>query len=302
MQSIERYGIITLTLLVVTVLAVLMWDSDDVQANPGDPVQVAAKKDARPGAARRTSAMQDPAGARDSIATVSSRPRALRRDLEAQREGPRVRDLAQGAGGGPPSVAQEPPSSSGPVQLDTGRAADRLDPRRANRRLGQENQALTRPEPRVWVVKAGDTLSEISQEALGTSKRWQEIVDANPGLDPNRLKVGARLKLPTEGVTLPAGRASEPSPRVAQGDPQPAGSATWRVRAGDSLWKIAQRALGDGERWREIAALNPEIDPSRIREGQSLRLPSGARAQAAPSRTTVVAQNGTPAPRRGRVR
>jgi nucleoid-associated protein YgaU len=295
MHSIERYGIITLTLLVVTVLAVLMWDSDEVQANPGDPVQVAAKKEARPGGARQGGAMQGPAGARDPIATISSRPRALRRDLEAQREGPGAR----GAGGLRTSVAQELPPREELVQYDRGRAADRLDPRRGNKRLGTGEQALTRPEPRVWVVKAGDTLSEISLEALGTSKRWQEIVDANPGLDPARLKVGARLKLPTEGVAPPA--AGEPSAQVAQRTPA-AGSTTWRVRAGDSLWKIAQHALGDGERWREIAALNPEVDPSRIREGQSLRLPGGARAQAAPSRSTVVAQNGTPTPRKGRVR
>lgn len=45
------------------------------------------------------------------------------------------------------------------------------------------------------------------------------------------------------------------------------------VLAGDTLWGIAARELGDGARWIEIAALNDLADPSRIYPGQILRVP-----------------------------
>jgi nucleoid-associated protein YgaU len=46
-----------------------------------------------------------------------------------------------------------------------------------------------------------------------------------------------------------------------------------RVAAGDSLWKIAARVLGNGARWHELAVVNPEIsDPNLIRTGEWIRL------------------------------
>ena len=48
-----------------------------------------------------------------------------------------------------------------------------------------------------------------------------------------------------------------------------------RSRAGDTLTKIAQKELGDGDRWREIFLLNRATirDPDRIHVGQVLVLP-----------------------------
>ena len=47
------------------------------------------------------------------------------------------------------------------------------------------------------------------------------------------------------------------------------------VRAGDSLWKIAEQKLGRGSRWHDLVAVNPKIsDPSRIGVGTKVVLPS----------------------------
>lgn len=68
------------------------------------------------------------------------------------------------------------------------------------------------------------------------------------------------------------------------------------VRAGDDLWSIAERTLGDGRNWRSIAELNPGLgDPlSELRVGTTLTLPKTASllatsAPAHPSRVSVAA-------------
>ena len=48
------------------------------------------------------------------------------------------------------------------------------------------------------LVVAGDTLSTISQQYYGTSKRWREIYDANQESisNPKQIKVGSELVIP----------------------------------------------------------------------------------------------------------
>jgi nucleoid-associated protein YgaU len=49
------------------------------------------------------------------------------------------------------------------------------------------------------------------------------------------------------------------------------------VQRGDSLWKLAQKTLGRGNRYPEILAINPSVvNPNRIRAGAQLNLPEVA--------------------------
>ncbi|GGZ80221.1 N-acetylmuramoyl-L-alanine amidase [Streptomyces echinoruber] len=54
----------------------------------------------------------------------------------------------------------------------------------------------------------------------------------------------------------------------------PGQARTYTVRSGDTLWSIAASQLGDGNRWREIAALNHLQDPDDLSVGQTLKLPA----------------------------
>lgn len=66
------------------------------------------------------------------------------------------------------------------------------------------------------------------------------------------------------------------------------------VRKGDNLWRIAERELGNGAHWNRIAAANPSVDPDRLREGMTLRIPTGTGgASASPAATPPASGGGT---------
>ena len=99
---------------------------------------------------------------------------------------------------------------------------------------------------------------------------------------------------PAAAITVDPAAAS-PAPAAPAAAPATAGS-TWTVGRHDSLWRIAERALGDGRRYREIYDLNhgrPQTDgdtltdPSIIKEGWTLELPADAHLPSAASDVTV---------------
>ena len=61
-------------------------------------------------------------------------------------------------------------------------------------------------------------------------------------------------------------------------DPEPLPPAepanrTYTVRKGDTLWAIATREYGNGQRWVDIAQANPSVDPKKLAIGQQIVLP-----------------------------
>jgi hypothetical protein len=52
---------------------------------------------------------------------------------------------------------------------------------------------------------------------------------------------------------------------------------TYTIAAGDTLRRVAKSWCGDANRWPDIAAANPGLDPRRLRPGQIIELPAPAR-------------------------
>lgn len=309
MHSIERYGIVALLFLVVTVVAVLMWDGGKAK-NPKEVVGVAptpagtarAHDQQRGQQLDQQLDQQDEAARRLSLLAESQPGPLQRKRARAKGAAEAQPDRNEGA-----ALSQEyaEPSEDWAPETDAGDAPEVVP------QAGQSPREQPAPEQVVgalpagatyaYKVRAGDTLSEIAQRELGSSRRWKEIAAANPGLDPAKLWRDATIRIPGRGpadasatlraeATPGAGAAktaaskTTPSKTIEAVSGQ--GAKTWKVGPGESLWKIATQTLGDGKRWREIAALNPSVNPDRLTAGQVLKLPAGT----APARTKPSAQ------------
>jgi nucleoid-associated protein YgaU len=49
---------------------------------------------------------------------------------------------------------------------------------------------------RTHTIKAGDTLYRLAIQYYGDGKQSKKIIDANPGLDPAKLKIGQTIVIP----------------------------------------------------------------------------------------------------------
>ena len=141
-----------------------------------------------------------------------------------------------------------PPSTNTPVALPGTRTSP---------------PAATRQPTQTYVVKSGDTLSSIAQHWFGDGSKWDLIVDANPGMDAHRLKLGQRIVLPARTATRSAV------------DRSARGATTHIVRSGDSLSSIAKMYYGEATRWRKIYDANRSqlYSPDDLSTGQKLVIP-----------------------------
>jgi nucleoid-associated protein YgaU len=119
-------------------------------------------------------------------------------------------------------------------------------------------------------------------------------VTTRAAAEPPPVPPAARAPVETQVDGHGAGREAAP-PR----DQQATSGAWWTVRRHDSLWSIAERTLGDGHRWKEIAAGNidrRQPDGGRLRRGDTLirpgwrlELPPEADSPAPSARVKVTA-------------
>ena len=171
--------------------------------------------------------------------------------------------------------------------------------------------------PVEYVVKPGDTLFLISKR---TNYRQSAIMAANPGLNPDRIRVGQKIKMPG-AVAAPASdqtvaKASAPTTKDAPKDaaakanmklaaaPAPAAANTtapvktksgfvpyegptkdYVVKSGDSVGQIA---VSYGISIRALKALNG-LKGDALRAGQKLKVPAEKQSAAKPAATAKAA-------------
>ena len=255
MQQIEKYGVIALVFLLVTIVAVSFWgDSKSPgfwsRLTGGSKTEVAQTPEQPVNAAGESGVLVGGGAVVNADAPVTNDPFLKSNELTAP--GEVTIGNAFDAQGNP--VAWTAPTNK-----------------------GQET---------TYTVKSGDSLAKIARKELGSETRWNEIAQLNPGLNAKNLKVGQSILLPTGTATAntvvadstqtaPV-TAAAPKPVVAKpaAAPKSKGGRTYVVKSGDTLAKIAARECGTSKAATQIAALNPNINPDRIKVGDKLVLPA----------------------------
>jgi len=135
-----------------------------------------------------------------------------------------------------------------------------------------------------YKIAQGDTFSTLAKKFHVSIKA---IEDANPGLEPTKLKIGQTVHIPAPTV---ASVSSGPTTGAAA-DSNP-GAQMYVVKSGDSLSKIA------GEFGTTIKALRSanNLTTDKIVVGQKLKVPVKASATGAATDTTSTASSSTTAP------
>ena len=144
-----------------------------------------------------------------------------------------------------------------------------------------------RPDPLADLqppTRRADAATADAGRVFGTMERLDPVVgvrspadpDPDPEVDPEPAEADADAA--SAVPTLVIGRTpGEPRPdrreRGDDGEVVPGGTLVYVVQPGDTFEGIAQRTLGDANRWSRVAELNPGVDPLRMQVGDRLNLP-----------------------------
>ena len=121
-------------------------------------------------------------------------------------------------------------------------------------------------EPTIYVVKEGDHLWKISEEAYGSGYNAYDIAKANNLSNADLVEVGQELILPEVEPKDPTVIGDSPETEMEK-------PTQYTVVAGDHLWGIALKVYGDPYKWLNISIANNLVNPSVIEVGQVLNLP-----------------------------
>lgn len=128
----------------------------------------------------------------------------------------------------------------------------------------------------IWLADWSSNLSYSENVTIWQHSQDGEISGITGGVDLNTSFENYPEIIKKLGLNNTEG-SSEPSPEPTP-EPEPSDRPIfYTVKNGDSLWSIAQRLLGNGDRYREIMALNG-LNGETIYPGQVLRIPQDSSA------------------------
>jgi len=142
--------------------------------------------------------------------------------------------------------------------------------------LEENSEGETVPSglPREHTVAKGDHLWAIAEKYYGSGYNWVDIAAENNITNGNMLAEGTTLRIPKVAVKQVTQEVKAAEPTKAALEVQVEGDS-YTVAKGDSLWKIAVAAYGDGYQWTAIYNANKDGigNPNKIEVGQQLSIP-----------------------------
>lgn len=177
----------------------------------------------------------------------------------------------------------------------------------------QQRMAATLVGSTMALLTVGTAATAASSTAAGYATSVPAVA-GHPGAGPaDRTGFASAVGwAPTAGAGAPAGPVAPagtgvaadqaaPAPTASTADAGTARGPVYRVQRGDYLGGIADRYLGDFERFRELARINRLRNPDLILPGQRVRLPADALDTGRQPHATGSARPVRPAPPSGRL-
>lgn len=146
--------------------------------------------------------------------------------------------------------------------------------------IGSADGATTRPSitaASTHKIQPGESFFSIAVKVYGDSKYYTRLEDANPTVNPNRLRVGTVINIPALSDTIATKIASTASKGLLPARAPVDSSKSYRVKQSDTLMAIARKLYGDGQAWEKIYDANRDVigpNPARLRVDMVLRLPT----------------------------
>jgi LysM repeat protein len=126
-----------------------------------------------------------------------------------------------------------------------------------------------------YVIAKGDNFSTIAKKFHVSVKA---LMDANPGVEPTKLKIGQKISIPPASAS-----ATSSNPSGATGSTAGApGEQVYTVKSGDSLTKIANDF---GTTVKALRSLN-NLKTDKIVVGQKLKIPAKSSGSTGTADTT----------------
>ncbi len=124
-------------------------------------------------------------------------------------------------------------------------------------------------------VKEGDSYWSIAKQQYGDGSLYTLLEKANPNVPASALKPDMTILLPPKPESSPRQEPSAPALTPGTIHLDVAGEDRYYVvRKGDSgFWGISIAVFQTPRYWKQIADLNPGVDPSALKPGQKVRVP-----------------------------
>ena len=174
------------------------------------------------------------------------------------------------AGPGATAVPTTPASSSAVIPTGAGAASSVPTVPAPTPRTTIVEPAPATSGARTYVVRQGDTLEAIARAQLGDGQKWRQIAAANPGVNPNNLKIGQSLSIPERGVEAPRAAGSVGTATPVEGN-------AYTVQKGDTLVALSRKFYGGDGEWKRILEANRSLlkgDPASLKPGMKLTIPA----------------------------
>jgi len=119
----------------------------------------------------------------------------------------------------------------------------------------KETKTPAKEEYTTYTIKKGDTFWDLEEKHGWKHGTLQKL---NPGVVPEKLMPGQKIKIPKTATKTPVSKTSAPKTK------------SYTIKKGDTFWDLEEK---HGWKHGTLQKLNPGVDPKKLQIGQKIKVP-----------------------------